>query len=117
MNSHPTAAVDIAATMNDIGAAARGAAKALATSSADSRNTALRQAAATVRESQEQILAANRRDLDAATSRGLSSAMLDRLLLDEDRIESIAAGLEAVAALPDPLSRVIAEWERPELTY
>jgi glutamate-5-semialdehyde dehydrogenase len=48
-----------------------------------------------------------------AGERGLSAAMLDRLMLDESRIEAMAAGLEAIAGLPDPLGRVMAEWQRP----
>jgi glutamate-5-semialdehyde dehydrogenase len=59
------------------------------------------------------ILAANAVDMEAGRQRGLSAAMLDRLMLDDERIDGMAAGLEAIAELPDPLGKVIAEWQRP----
>jgi len=66
-----------------------------------------------VRARQEEILAANARDLEEAESEGLSGAMRDRLALDPRRLEAIAAGLEAIAELPDPVGRVLAAWTRP----
>jgi glutamate-5-semialdehyde dehydrogenase len=104
---------DIAEVMSAMGVAARRAAATLALASDDERNAALGAAAAQLRERSAEILAANAKDMAAGRDRGLSAAMLDRLMLDADRIEGIAAGLGTVAALPDPLGRVLAEWERP----
>jgi len=103
----------IAATMDALGKAARAAAVGLARCDTDQRNKALRQAAAAVRKQTGVILAANAKDMGAAESRGLSGAMLDRLSLDQERVESMACGLETVAELPDPVGQVLAEWERP----
>jgi glutamate-5-semialdehyde dehydrogenase len=103
----------IAETMNSMGAAARRAAAALALTSSEQRSSALLAAARAIRKRSSEILAANAADMAEAEERGLSGAMLDRLLLDEDRIEGMAAGIEAVAAMHDPLGRVLAEWEQP----
>ena len=103
----------IADTMNAMGVAARRAAAALALTSNDQRNAALREAARALREQSTTILAANAEDMSAARERGLSAAMLDRLLLDNERIEGMALGIETVAELADPLGRVIAAWDRP----
>jgi glutamate-5-semialdehyde dehydrogenase len=103
----------IAATMDTLGKAARAAAAGLARCDSEQRNEALRQAAAAIRAQADAILAANSKDMRAAEARGLSGAMLDRLALDEERIESMARGLETVIELPDPVGRVLAEWERP----
>jgi glutamate-5-semialdehyde dehydrogenase len=103
----------IAELMDGMGKAARRAARSLALSSSAARNQALIAAAAAVRTDAEKILRANAADLEAAARRELGAAMLDRLMLDAARIESIAAGLEAIAELPDPIARVTAEWERP----
>jgi glutamate-5-semialdehyde dehydrogenase len=96
-----------------LGRAARSAADALTRSSGSVRNAALTAAAAEIRAGKAAILEANARDMAKAGSSGLSSAMLDRLALDDGRIEAMAAGVEAIAALPDPLGEVIAEWKRP----
>jgi len=103
----------IAELMDDIGKAARRAAGALAQCPLDARNRALTAAAAAIRRHRKDILEANEADMQAARERGLSAAMLDRLLLDDARIEAVAVGLETVVDLPDPLGRVLAEWERP----
>ena len=103
----------IAATMDGLGRAARVASKQLAMTGDDARSRALRSAATRLRARRDDILAANAVDMDAARERGLTAAMLDRLMLDGSRIEGMAAGLEAIANLPDPLGRVIAEWQRP----
>ncbi len=105
--------IDIVAAMTAIGQAARSAATELAMSGAQQRNTALSAAAATVRERAAAIRSANEIDLADARRRGMSAAMLDRLRLDDERIESMAAGLEAIRELADPVGRVLAEWERP----
>ncbi len=103
----------LAATMDALGAAARKGGQRLAQASAAARNKALENAAGLVRERRSLIAAANAKDMEAATQRGLSGAMLDRLMLDDARIEGMASGLESIAALPDPLGNVLAEWERP----
>ena len=78
------------------------------------KNAALAAAARAIRASQRDILAANARDMEARASRKLSGALLDRLKLDEKRVEAMARGIEEIIALPDPVGAVIAEWERPE---
>ena len=104
---------DLAATMAEIGRRARTAAAALALASATAKVMALRDAAKAVRDQQDEILAANARDLEEAESEGLSPALRDRLALDPKRLEGVAAGLEAIADLPDPVGRVLASWTRP----
>jgi glutamate-5-semialdehyde dehydrogenase len=99
--------------MDALGAAARAAARQLATATSDSKITALREAAVAIRAAKNDILAANRRDLDAAQKRSLSAALLDRLALDASRIEAMARGLEDIAALPEPIGRVLAAWTQP----
>ncbi len=103
----------IASTMDALGKAAREAAASLARSTSDQRDEALRRAAASIRSHSDAILAANAEDMRAAEAKGLTGAMLDRLLLDEERVESMARGLEAVVELPDPVGKVLAEWRRP----
>lgn len=104
---------DIAAMMDDLGRNAREAALELALSPGSKRNQALQAAANSIRDSRDSILAANQVDMIAAEERGLSSAMLDRLALNPERLASMAAGLESVRDLPDPVGRVLDEWERP----
>ena len=104
---------DIASDMNAIGKAAVAAARVLAQASADQKNHGLRAAAQALRSSREEILAANQQDMTSARERGLSAALLDRLKLDEKRIEAMAQGLEEIIDLPDPIGAVIAQWKRP----
>jgi len=104
---------DIHALMQGIGARARAAALALARTPAALKEKALNAAAAAVRRNKAAILAANARDLAEARSKDARAALLDRLLLDEARLEAIAGGLESVALLPDPVGQVMAAWERP----
>jgi glutamate-5-semialdehyde dehydrogenase len=99
--------------MDRMGQAARKAALALAASSESARNDALCAAAAALQRHSSEILSANAADMRPAKDRGLGSAMLDRLLLTESRIDSMAQGLRDIAALPDPLGRILAEWVRP----
>ena len=99
--------------MEGLGRAALAAAALLARAGTAQKDTALGAAAAAVRRERASILAANARDLAAAAARDLSAARLDRLRLDAARIEAIAAGLEAVRALPDPIGTVAERWERP----
>jgi glutamate-5-semialdehyde dehydrogenase len=99
--------------MTTIGRQARAAAAALARAPAGARDAALEAAAALLRARAGQILAANTDDLRMAKRRGVSAALLDRLGLDEARVEAMARGVEEIRALPDPLGRVLAEWTRP----
>src|SRR5215472_19288552 len=108
-----TSEPDLARTMAEIGHRARTAAAVLALVSSAAKVAALRAAARLMRTRQDEILAANARDLEEAESGGLSAAMRDRLTLDPKRVEAIAAGLEAIAELPDPVGRVLASWTRP----
>ncbi|TNE61150.1 MAG: glutamate-5-semialdehyde dehydrogenase [Alphaproteobacteria bacterium] len=103
----------IAPLMADMGARARVAAKALALASTDAKNLALTAAAAALRAGVADILAANEKDMAFGRDKGLTGAMLDRLMLDEARIDAIANGLEAIAGLPDPVGGILAEWDRP----
>ncbi|MFS4583343.1 glutamate-5-semialdehyde dehydrogenase [Phaeobacter sp. C3_T13_0] len=104
---------DIAVMMADIGKRAKQAAARLATSTAERKAVALNAAADAVWSKRAQIMAANAKDLDFGRSKGLSPAMMDRLALDEDRIAGIVTGLRAVAAQPDPVGEVLAEWSQP----
>src|SRR5437868_3375043 len=113
MNAATTSLNEIRAVMEPIGRAAVAAAQALAHASTDARNSALRAAAAAIRERTATILTANGLDLQQARERGLSGALLDRLMLDDKRIAAMAQGIEAIVALPDPLGTVIAQWTRP----
>src|SRR3954454_24094526 len=99
--------------MQQLGSAARAAAAVLALAPTTRKNEALRAAAAALRARTPEILAANARDLAAAEARGTAASLMDRLKLDEARVEGIAKGLEDVAALADPIGAVMAEWERP----
>ncbi|MFC4350504.1 glutamate-5-semialdehyde dehydrogenase [Fodinicurvata halophila] len=103
----------LAEDMQTLGRQARSAAQALTISSEAQRNQALREAASALRRNSEDILAANRQDMDQARARGTAKAFLDRLELSEARIETMASGLENIAALPDPLGRTLAAWEQP----
>ncbi|MBK7250725.1 MAG: glutamate-5-semialdehyde dehydrogenase [Gammaproteobacteria bacterium] len=107
------AADEIARVMSDIGGAARAAAPRLALSTGAERNAALLAAARALRERRSGILEANARDMRAAQDRNLTAALLDRLRLDDRRVEAMARGLEEIAALADPLGTVSAEWTRP----
>ncbi|TAK53650.1 MAG: glutamate-5-semialdehyde dehydrogenase [Gammaproteobacteria bacterium] len=99
--------------MDELGRGAVEAARTLARAERLQKDRALLAAAAAIRESTAGLLAANGEDLAAARASGLGAALLDRLLLDPARIEAMARGLEAVAALADPVGRVLAEWTRP----
>ncbi|TNC95298.1 MAG: glutamate-5-semialdehyde dehydrogenase [Stygiobacter sp.] len=104
---------DIQTLMHDLGERARAAARLLAQAPDSAKAAALRQAAAALRAAAPAIAAANGQDMAAGAAKGLSAAMLDRLMLDDKRIEAMAKGLEEVATLPDPVGRVLAEWDRP----
>ncbi|MFT5489110.1 MAG: glutamate-5-semialdehyde dehydrogenase [Alphaproteobacteria bacterium] len=106
-------AADIRALMQGIGAAAKAAALELATATPESKNVALHAAAAAIRARKDEILAANATDVARAEGNGVKGSFLDRLILDDDRIEGMAKGLEEVAALADPIGTVLAAWDRP----
>jgi glutamate-5-semialdehyde dehydrogenase len=99
--------------MADIGRSARAAVHVLTLASTETKNRALRAAAATIRARAADILAANARDIAAAKANSAAPAFLDRLALDSARVEAMASGLDAIAALPDPVGRVLARFERP----
>jgi glutamate-5-semialdehyde dehydrogenase len=99
--------------VGELAANARAAQRKLAAMSSDMRAAALHLAAERLRSSGPAILAANARDLEAGAANGLSPAMLDRLALDENRLGGIAAGVAAVADLPDPVGQVIDSAQRP----
>jgi glutamate-5-semialdehyde dehydrogenase len=103
----------LADEMQRLGRAAREAAAVLAITPTDVKNAALIQAAAALRADTATILAANAQDVAAARARGLAPPLVERLILDEARIVAMARGLEDIAALPDPVGTVIAEWSRP----
>jgi glutamate-5-semialdehyde dehydrogenase len=100
-------------TIHQMGRQARAAAYQLAQLSSDEKNAILRAMAVAIRERAPEILTANALDLSAGREKGLSAAMLDRLLLDEKRLEAMAVGVEQVATLPDPVGQVLDAWERP----
>jgi glutamate-5-semialdehyde dehydrogenase len=104
---------DIGALMTRLGESAVVAASRLALASTETKNAALRAAAAAIRAQRPAILQANDADMQAARAKGLAPAMLDRLKLDDKRVESMARGIEDIIALPDPIGAVSAEWDRP----
>ena len=104
---------DIAAVMREIGQRARAAARALALAPTDQKNRALGAMAAAVRAQSSLILTANAEDVTDARAAGVTGAFLDRLALDPARVEAIAAGIEAVRGLKDPVGTVMESWTRP----
>ena len=102
---------DIATLMTDIGARAKAAAAELAFASAERKHAALIGAAEHVWTDRAAVIAANARDMEFGREKGLSGAMLDRLMLDEDRIRGIVDALRAVAEQPDPVGETLAEWD------
>ena len=108
-----TQSQDLSAQMDMIGRRARAAAAELAFAPSTAKAKALNAAADAILAHSEAIIAANALDLDYGRGKGLSPAMMDRLLLDAGRIVGIADGLRAVAAQDDPVGRILAEWDRP----
>jgi glutamate-5-semialdehyde dehydrogenase len=104
---------DIPALMHDIGARAKAAARELAFTSAERKHAALIGAADAVWKNRAAIIDANAKDMDYGCDKGLSDAMMDRLMLNEDRIRGIVDGLRAVAEQNDPVGAVMAEWDQP----
>jgi glutamate-5-semialdehyde dehydrogenase len=102
---------NLATELKQMGEAARLAYRQLAQASTEQKNKALTVAAAALRDAIPQLLEANAKDIAFATEKGVSPAMIDRLKLDEARINAIAGGLEAIAKLPDPVGRKLDAWE------
>ena len=109
----PSGTADIEALMRGLGEAALAAQPVLARAPRAQKDAALRAAADALRGRRAALLEANAADMAAARAKGLKGAMLDRLQLDDARLESMARGLEDIAALEDPVGRVLAEWTRP----
>ena len=101
------------ALIDRLGAAARAAQRRLAATATETRDGALKAMAEALRGGEAALLAANARDVEAAGANGISGALLDRLTLTPARIAAMAAGLDGIAALPDPLEAVLADWTRP----
>ena len=107
------AADNIEAEMRRIAEAARAAMRELGVADEAAKNAALHEAATGIRDSSATLLEANARDLDEVGGSDVTESFLDRLKLDDDRIEGMAKALEDIAALPDPVGREIAAWDRP----
>ncbi len=99
--------------MTDMAAKAKLGAEALRLAGPDVRTRAIIEAAKAIRAREAQILAANDKDQQFARDKGLTEAMIERLILNPARVEAMAKGLEEVAALPDPVGRDLARWTRP----
>lgn len=111
--SHEPSQGSAADIVHELGQAAKAASSILAQSSESQINEILNPVAQKLRDNTASILEGNAKDIHAGKQKGLSDAMIDRLALNEERIESMAAGLEAIAKLPDPVGRVLWESERP----
>jgi glutamate-5-semialdehyde dehydrogenase len=103
----------LTAEMMTIGAAARDAARAMREAGDETKTKALTVAAATIRSRAAEILAANKADIEAAKAANMPGPMVERLMLNDARIEAMAKGVEEVAGLPDPVGRELARWIRP----
>jgi glutamate-5-semialdehyde dehydrogenase len=101
------------ATMLEIGRRARAAAAVLAFATPEAKTRALEAAADALNDRRDDILSANALDMRAAEGKGISKAFLDRLQLTDKRVDAMIEGLRTIAALPDPVGRVMAEWTRP----
>lgn len=104
---------ETAAMMRGIGEAAKAASRRLAIATPEEKNTALKAAAKALRAAVPKILEANAKDVEAAKAANRLASYVDRLELNEKRIEGVAKGLEEIAELPDPVGTVLAEWTRP----
>jgi glutamate-5-semialdehyde dehydrogenase len=109
----PATDAALTAQMNELGAAARHAARAMREADDAAKTLALREAAQAIRAGKAEILAANARDLEAAKAAGMAASMQDRLALNDARIEAMARGVEEIAAQADPNGRELARWTRP----
>ncbi|WP_419253936.1 glutamate-5-semialdehyde dehydrogenase [Caulobacter sp. ErkDOM-YI] len=107
------AGVSLQAKMMAMGEAARAGARALRLASAQQRTAALQAMAKAIREDAARILTANAKDIEQAKANGVPGPMLDRLLLDDDRLDAMAQGVQTVAAIADPLGVATSRWTRP----
>ncbi|HEX3700528.1 MAG TPA: glutamate-5-semialdehyde dehydrogenase [Phenylobacterium sp.] len=107
------AGASLQAEMSALGRAAKAAARTLRLADAATRTRAIAAMARSVRAQGPQILAANARDVAAARGAGLAAPLVERLLLDEARLEGVAEALETIAAIPDPVGAEIGRWRRP----
>ena len=113
MNKPERISDDTATLMRDIGMNARAAAHVLAMAATEQKNAALTHAATAMRKAMHVILEANGKDVASAIASGRPASFVDRLKLDEKRIETIAKGLEDIAALADPVGTILAAWTQP----
>lgn len=104
---------DVKALMRDIGLRARKASRVLGLAESARKTNAIEAAARAIRANREMILAANEKDIEAAKRQNITDAFLDRLTLTGKSVDAIAAGVEQVALLPDPIGEVIADWQQP----
>ena len=111
MNTHSN--LDVAAVMQQIGDAAKEASAELASATAERKHAALTAAAEAIRANKSQIIDANALDVAYGKEKDLNDAMVDRLVLTDDRIEGIVSALQGIADLPDPVGEVTSEWDRP----
>ena len=106
--------MDIKAEIHQMGRQALAASRGLAKLSTEQKNEILLAMADGLMADEDAILAANAKDIAAAEENGLTSAMVDRLRLDHDRLVAVADGVRQVAALPDPVGETLADWDRPK---
>ncbi|MGB2534464.1 MAG: glutamate-5-semialdehyde dehydrogenase [Candidatus Puniceispirillum sp.] len=99
--------------VSDMVAAARLAQKTLGQSTHDARRSALLKSAELIRANSDTIITTNAKDVQKATENGVSAAFIDRLTLNAERIDAMAAGLEAIASLDDPIGHELARWQQP----
>lgn len=105
--------IDVKDMMKDLGERAKAAAQVLATATSEAKEQALLAAADALWANRAEIIAANEKDLEFGRNKGLTDAMMDRLKLDEPRIQGMIDGLKAIASQKDPVGDVITEWDRP----
>ncbi|MFT5300747.1 MAG: glutamate-5-semialdehyde dehydrogenase, partial [Mariniblastus sp.] len=113
MNTPNATSQDLKKVMNELGRRARLAARHLATASNDRKSQAISEAAKQILNDESAILKANAQDVAVGMSAKRSEAMLDRLRLDNSRLNAIANSLDLIAELPDPVGQSIAAWKRP----
>src|SRR5262249_50866569 len=104
---------DVTAVMLDMGRRASAAARALALATTEQKDRALAAMAQALRARRREILAANAEDVAAARAAGMSAALVDRLALDDKRLDAMADGIDVVKALADPVGQVTESWTRP----
>ncbi|HEY9214991.1 MAG TPA: glutamate-5-semialdehyde dehydrogenase [Ancylobacter sp.] len=109
----PVSEQDVSALMRDIGARARASARKLALAPPEVKRAGLKAAADAIRRAAPAILKANAEDVALARASGMGGSMLDRLTLNEARLEATAGAVDEIAELPDPVGKVTESWERP----